>query len=323
MNRPFANMSARPRDPFFSRLPLAVIKLFLFVFFRPAFAFATARSPAWNIAWLRLRDKKHPSARQVKGCSLKEISAGGVACTMILPNRLAHKDRLIFYLHGGAYVCGPNRFHWPMLADLCRRTGMAAAVVRYSLAPERPFPASINDAMTAYRYFQNRYADICLLGDSAGGGLALAAALKIKAENLPRPSRLVLLSPWLDITLSNPEIANVKNDPFLATGALVPISEAYAAGHDTNDPMLSPIHGDFTGLPPTLLFCGTAEILAPDCRKFREKAGAAGVKIFYEQWPDMFHVWMAAPLISQAAEARKIMARFIAAPDPAPAGAAP
>ena len=318
------NTGARPRDPFFFRVPVAVIKLFLFLFFRPAFAFATDRSPAWNIAWLRLRDKKHPSPRLVKGCSLKETSAGGgVACTMITPNRLTHKDRLIFYLHGGAYVCGPNRFHWPMLAELARDTGITVAVVRYGLAPERPFPASIDDAMTAYCHFQNRYADICILGDSAGGGLALATALKIKDENLPSPSRLVLLSPWLDITLSNPEIAAVKNDPFLATGALVPISSAYAAGHDPTDPLLSPIHGDFSGLPPILLFCGTAEILAPDCRRFKKMAAAAGVKLFYEEWPDMFHVWMAAPFIPQAAEARKIMARFIEAPDPAAAGAAP
>lgn len=242
-----------------------------------------------------------------------------MACTIITPDRLIHKDRLVFYLHGGAYVCGPNRFHWPMLADLCRRTGITVAVVRYGLAPERPFPGSINDAMAAYRHFQKQYADICILGDSAGGGLALATALKIKNENLSPPSRLVLLSPWLDITLSNPEIAAVKNDPFLATGALVPISAAYASGHDPKDPLLSPIYGDLAGLPPILLFCGAAEILAPDCRKFKDKAIAAGVKIFYEEWPDMFHVWVAAPLIPQAAAARNVMARFIAVPDPAEA----
>jgi len=136
---------------------------------------------------------------------------------MITPDRLTHKDRLIFYLHGGAYVCGPNRFHWPMLADLCRRTGMAVSVIRYGLAPEHPFPGSINDAMTAYRYFQNRYADICILGDSA-------------------------------------------------------VSSACAAGHGSTDPPLSHL---------------------------RRVAG---------------HV---------SCEARKIMARFIAAPDPIAAGAAP
>lgn len=317
------SISIRPRSAF-SLVPVAATKLFLFFFARPAFAFVTGRSPAWNIVWLRLRDRRRPSARHVKGCSLRNEFIGGVACTLLTPDRLLHEERLIFYLHGGAYVCGPNQFHWPMLAKLSRLTGTAVVVVRYGLAPEHPFPASINDAMTAYRHFQGQYADICILGDSAGGGLALATALKIKAEGLPLPSRLVLLSPWLDITLSNPEIAAMKNrDRFLAARALALVGALYAAGHDPKDPLLSPIFGDLAGLPPTLLFIGTAEILLPDCRKLKEKAEAAGVKIFYEEWPDMFHVWMAAPLIPQAAEALNIMARFIAATDPAAAEVEP
>jgi acetyl esterase/lipase len=217
-----------------------------------------------------------------------------VECFFLVPPDTAAGKQLV-YLHGGAFTAGPVICHWSMLARVCEKTGISAILVDYGLAPERPFPRGLQDVLAVCEHLRAKQGveAVFLMGDSAGGGLALSAALALKEEKQALPEKLVLLSPWLDLTLSNPEIDRVEyRDPLLERDALVEAGREYAAGRDPAHYLLSPVNGTLQGLPPTLLQIGTHDLLVSDCRRFRDKAQRAGVFLIYQEWEAMFHDWM-------------------------------
>jgi acetyl esterase/lipase len=135
--------------------------------------------------------------------------------------------------------------------------------------------------------------NVTLMGDSSGGGICLALAQRLREENLPQPRRIVLLAPWLDASLSNPEIAALDNiDPFLDEDGLKYAGSVYARDVDPKDYLVSPLYGSLRGLARVTLFIGTCDILFPDCRKLRDLAAAEGVQIDYREYDDMLHDWM-------------------------------
>ena len=220
-------------------------------------------------------------------------------------------DRVILYLHGGAYTAGGLDYAKGFGALLASETKLNVFCVAYRLAPEYKYPAALNDALTAYRYLLERGYQpehITLAGESAGGGLALALALKIRDEKLPLPSGIACISPWTDLTFSGASYRNnVYRDPSLIRESLAYSVIAYAAGHEY-EPYVSPVFGDYTGFPPCLFFAGSDEILLSDAKTVHYQLQRAGISSELIIEDGMWHVY---PLYGMP-EGRRALVRMSA-----------
>lgn len=219
----------------------------------------------------------------------------------------------ILYLHGGGYVIGSPSLYRNLTWRLARAAAARLLAVDYRLAPEHPFPAAVDDAMTAYEWILAGGADprrLVVVGDSAGGGLAFALLLRCRDEaRLPLPAAVVALSPWTDLALTGASLAgNAVADPFLDANGIPPIAEYYLAGADPRHPYASPLYGDPTGLPPALLQVGGDEVLRDDATRMADRLRAAGCEVTLEVWPRMPHVWHL--FASVMPEARRAIARI-------------
>ena len=230
------------------------------------------------------------------GCGHEPMTAGGVRGERIAPVG-AVEGRWLLYLHGGGYVLGSPRSHRPMVARLADAAKATAISADYRLGPEAPFPGAVEDAVAVYRWLLDQGADparTIIGGDSAGGGLTAATALKLKAEGLPQPAGLFLISPWADLTQSHATYASKgADDPMISAERLNAMAAAYVAGGDVRDPLASPVFGDFEGLAPMLIQVGSEEALLGDSLMLAERAGLARVNVRLEVWPEMIHVWHA------------------------------
>lgn len=225
-------------------------------------------------------------------------------------------DKHIIYLHGGAYIDQPLSFHWSFLGKLQKETGATIIVPIYPKAPNNTYRESFDKVLPLYKETIELVdpSSVYLMGDSAGGGFALALAQLVLKKDLPQPRHLILLSPWLDITLDNPEIdaALEKTDPMIGIYGAVEFGKLYAGDTDRKHYLLSPIYGEIKGLADITLFIGTREIILPDARKFRAIANEQGVEIQYYEYPGMNHVFPVYP-IPEARKARKIIVETIKA----------
>jgi acetyl esterase/lipase len=164
----------------------------------------------------------------------------------------------------------------------------------YRLAPEHPFPAALEDAVAVYRWLAGRFDPrrIAFMGDSAGGGLALATLYKLRDEGLALPAAAVAVSPWTDLALTGRSLqANAAADPMLNVANLPALANDYLCGADPRNHYASPLYGDAAGLPPTLIHVGSDEILRDDAIRMAEKLKAAGCDVEIEVWPRMPHAW--------------------------------
>lgn len=202
-------------------------------------------------------------------------------------------QRVLMYLHGGGYCVGASRPYRPLAAQLARATEAAAYVPDYRLAPEHPHPAALEDALSAYRWLLGRGVNpamVCLGGDSAGGGLALATAVAIRADGLPLPAALALISPWVDLSLSGESMATLaRRDPMLSASILGSWARAYRGAVAAGHPACSPLFADLEGLPPMLIQVGTEEVLLSDAERLEEKARSAGVTVRLTHYERMWH----------------------------------
>lgn len=224
-----------------------------------------------------------------------------------------NQDGLILYFHGGGYVMGSSRAHRGIVSKFVKGSGFNALTFDYRLAPEHPFPAALDDATRVYRWLLGQGIDpyrIVFAGDSAGGGLCLAALLAIKEKNLPQPAAAVALSPWTDLACTGDSYR--LKDPLAPEGSWLVYSHYYAGDHDKINPLISPLYGDLAGLPPLFISVGQNENMLDDSTRFAAKAREAGVEVTLQMGEGMVHCYPAlSPLFDEAKEAMAEICEFI------------
>jgi len=220
----------------------------------------------------------------------------------------AHADRAVLYLHGGGYVIGSCNTHRNLAYNLSAASKARVLLLDYRLAPEEPFPAPVEDAVGAYGWLLGEgfaAGRLAVAGDSAGGGLTVAALVALRYRGQPMPAAGLCLSPWVDMEGVGASMAAKEGeDPSLNQDLLLWFSERYLAGADPRAPLAAPIYADLAGLPPLLVQVGTAEVLLDDSLRLVERARAAGVDVSLDVAHDMIHVWhLFAPILDEAGEA--------------------
>lgn len=232
----------------------------------------------------------------------ESVDAGGVPADWVsVPE--SEPDRVILYLHGGAYVMGSRNTHRNLAGRLARAAQARVMLPAYRLAPEHPFPAAVDDAVACWRWLleQGVAPDrSAIAGDSAGGGLALGTLLALKDAGTALPACGVGLSPWTDLEGTGPTAREgAVDDPMLSAAGLRDNGRDYAA-HDLRHPYAAPLHGDLAGLPPLLLQVVTREVLLSDSTRFAERAVMAGTSVTLEVEDGLIHVWQMFPDLPEA-----------------------
>lgn len=216
--------------------------------------------------------------------------------------------KYILYLHGGGYINNIMGAHWDFVAQLVRETGCVVIIPDYPLAPSSTYIDAFAMLDEIYKIIlrQTNSQKVIFFGDSAGGGLALSFAEELKREGMAQPQQLILISPWLDVSMTNPEIEHAqKKDPILSAENLVLAGIAWSGNSDTKNYMVSPIYGNLSGLAKINVFIGTHDVLYPDCKKLKSLMEEQNISINYFEYPKMFHVWVLFPFIKESKIAKK------------------
>lgn len=245
--------------------------------------------------------------------TLEAASAGGVPGYWLVPAD-SPVGRVLLYLHGGGFVFGLSPPHLQMGAYLARKMGRRIFMVDYRLAPDHPFPAPLDDCATAYRWLLDQGMEalnIAVAGDSAGGNLAITLCMKLRGSGDPLPAAVACLSPVAD--LAGVRDYQATNDPLLPPRAMRRYSRSYVGDADPRNPLISPVYGDWRGLPPLLIHAGEDEILGEDAARIVQLAEAAGVTARLEIYPRMWHVWQLNLELPQAKQSLDDIAQFLRA----------
>ena len=244
------------------------------------------------------RTYTEPSPRLHRQHQISKRAVDGHSVWTIAP-RERPSGKHVIYLHGGAYVNSFASQHWEFMSKLVQASHCTVTAPNYPHAPEY----CVHDVFALLLPLYHELAagagslNVTIMGDSSGGGISLALAQQLRETGVDQPGRLILLSPWLDAALSNPEIAEFdKIDPFLGVEGLQYGGAAYARDVDPKSYLVSPVYGSVRDLAPISLFIGTRDILFPDCRKLLDRAADEGVRIDYREYDGMVHDWMLGPM---------------------------
>lgn len=254
-------------------------------------------------------------AKMPREVDVQQTSIGPMYAEWLRPDE-AQADRAILYLHGGSYTMGSCNTHRALAARIAAAAHVPTLIINYQLAPENPFPAGLADTKNAYGWLlhQGIEADkIAVVGDSAGGGLALALAVGLRDQGLALPRAIVCISPWFDLTLSGETMTTcAEADPLLGWKTSVLHARRYVGPHDPREPLISPVFAEPRGLPPLLIQVGQHEVLRSDSERLAARARQAGVEVRLEVWPGMWHVWHAwAGWVPEAGRAIKRIGEFV------------
>ena len=258
-------------------------------------AVIASRPRASEIAQMRIdADQRGRNLGLAGDVSVQPVDANGVPAEWtVTPG--ADASSAILFLHGGGYVICSLDSHRHLAAEVGRASGVRTLAIDYRLAPEHRFPAPVEDTLAAYRYLLDsgiRPERIALAGDSAGGGLVVAAMLAIREAGLPLPACGWCISPWVDMEASGASFVDrAEADPTVQKPMIQMMAEWYLGGADPRHPHASPLYGDLRGLPPMLIQVGAAETLLDDSVALARTAGAADVRVDLQIWPEMIHIW--------------------------------
>lgn len=229
-----------------------------------------------------------------KNVSVRPVDINGVQGEWI-SHALANRNKVILYLHGGAYCLGSPRTHRDLTWRLSQAAEARVLVPDYRLAPEHKYPAAVDDAVTAWIWLLEqgyKPENMAISGDSAGGGLAMATIVKLRDLGYALPAAMALMSPWTDLSqTSESRVRNKDADPMLPADQEYRVVDAYVGDHDPYDPLISTVYADLTGLPPLMIQVGSTEIVLDDSTRVAAKARESGVEVCLEIWEKMPHVF--------------------------------
>jgi len=256
-------------------------------------------------------------ARLVRGAPTvpaEPVSIDGIPATWFGGPERAETGTLL-YLHGGAWCLHLPRIYARFASILSDLTGMRVLLPEYRLAPEHPFPAGVDDCFAVYRWMLDqgyRQRPFALAGDSAGGSLSLVTLMRARDALLPMPDCAALLSPSTDLTASGPSMRyNAEADPMFAPAAIDLLPDQYCPGEDRRNPLLSPLLGNWHGLPPLLFHAGSTEMLLDDSVRAHDRATQAGVAAEIEVYFGLPHVWQMITWLPEARQATRAIADFV------------
>ncbi len=260
------------------------------------------------------KKKVEPSRRLQRLYTIETITVLDHPCFVINKRNATHQPQhLIFYFHGGGYTLPASQVHWRLMDRLMTSVDCTIIFVNYPLSPENTCSTTIDMVVAAYdQLTKNVHQEIVLMGDSAGGGLALALAQYLAKHNIiPKPAKIALLSPWLDVSMETVNAASRQPNDYILDGAtLQAIGERYAGDLPTKHYLCSPLYGDLAPLGHIAVFTGTNDILNADAHALRTKAEAASQELLYYEYPEMQHIWMGFP-IPEAKEALAKLYDFV------------
>jgi monoterpene epsilon-lactone hydrolase len=272
-----------------------------------------AKSPQELRAAFSAAFSAFPSAGEVK---CEPVSANGVKAEWITANNAA-PDRVILYLHGGGYVMGSIDTHRELVARLSKAAQARGLALEYRLAPENPFPAAVDDAITAYRWLLAqgyKPGRIVIAGDSAGGGLTISTLLAVRDLGAPAPAAGVCISPWVDFEAEGASMTSrAAQDPLVSREMILKIARMYVGENGSlREPLAAPINAVLNDLPPLFIQVGDAETLLDDSTRLADRAEEAGVDVKLQIWEEMPHVWhLAAPILPEGQEAIDKIGEFV------------
>ena len=253
-------------------------------------------------------------AQAPAGVTCTPVEAGGVSAEWSVADG-ADQDKVILYVHGGGYVMGSAGSHRDMTGRLSQASGARVLSLNYRLAPEHPFPAPVDDSVAAYRWLLGQgiqASNIAIAGDSAGGGLALAALIAVRDAGEPVPAAGIGISPWVDMEGTGESMTTrAAVDPVVQKEGLLGMAKLYLGDADPKNPLAAPLHANLAGLPPLLIQVGDSETLLDDATRITERARKADVDVTLKIWDEMPHVWhLFAPILPEGRQAIEEIGAF-------------
>lgn len=266
--------------------------------------------------------RREPTLKDVK---LVRAKVGEIPCEWVLADG-ADPDLRLLYLHGGGFVSGSGGFYLALAAHISQAAKCVVLLPDYRLAPEHPFPAGLEDCVSAHQWMidngpsgPGRARGTFIAGDSAGGSLTLATLLALRDRKLALPAGGIPLSATTDLTLTSESLQSVQ-DPVISAKSMPWFREMYLGKTDPSNPLASPVFGDYRGIPPLLIQVGEHEMLRDDSLRVAKKARADGIPVKLEMWTGMFHVFQSRePLLPEARQAIQHIADFMHSLQPRPA----
>jgi acetyl esterase/lipase len=241
----------------------------------------------------------------------RRVLAGNVFGIEAAPT--SPNSRVVLYFHGGGFVLGSSESHRALIGHMSQACHARVIAPDYALAPESPYPAALNDALSAYRGLVGQGVasqDIVLAGDSAGGCLAVITALAIAKSALPGPGAVVAFSPWTDLGLS--QLHQTPREIMLGERWLQACAQAYLKDQSVTDSLVSPVHGEFSGVPKVLIQVGSDEILLNDARRLAKRIEITGGEVVLQEYPGMWHGFQFhAGLLGESDRALRAVGEFL------------
>ena len=276
-------------------------------FWRELFRYRISHAtPSASIAEMRHNlDRMGQRVKPPKSIRIERTWVEGLQADWLTP-AASHDDARLLYLHGGGYTCGSFASHRGLVGNLAEACGLRTLMPEYRLAPENPFPAALEDDVAVYRHLlaEGVSPHRLVLGGESAGGLTIATLLALRDEGLPLPAAAFVLSPWTDLAATGESLqTRARQDPWFKPEGVPLVATYYLGDSSPTNPLISPLYGDLSGLPPLLIHVGDYEILRDDSTRLAEKARAAGVDVTLRVWEGMWHVFQT--MAARVPEARR------------------